>query len=234
MLTKEEAIRQIDWTKYGDIGPENLPNGIWGLSGENYYLKVPADSSYYYFNADGSWYYSDGKPGDSNAPGNATYTTPRGDKIHQLSPTSLIADTSTYFIGVDYKTSYQKICCKTNDGELIRVLRKTVNTGALEKHTIRTLRGDDGKELICEVDIEGIYHGDDPKVLKAMKLAIKEERDPRRRLFVDRRERQTARHPTPPATPPQAEVRRAERVIKVEPMGDLMSSCHFKSTSGGS
>lgn len=183
-------------------------------------LILDTDSSYYYFNADGSWYYSDGKPGDSNAPGNATYTTPRGDKIHQLSPTSLIADPSTYFIGVDYKTSYEKICCETNDGKLVRVLRKTVNTDTLRKHTTRTLRGYDGKDFICEVDIEGTYHGDDPKILKAMKLVIKrEERDPRRRLFAKRRERQAARLPTP-VTPPKVEVTRAERVIKIEPMGD--------------
>ena len=82
------------------------------------------------------------------------------------------------------------------------------------------MRGDDGKELICEVDIEGIYHGDDPKVLKAMKLAIKrEERDPRRRLFVERRERQMVTPVSPPRTPPtKVEARLGEVNIKLEPV----------------
>ncbi|CZR64803.1 uncharacterized protein PAC_14702 [Phialocephala subalpina] len=220
MLTKEEAIGRIDWSKYSDIGPDNLPNGFWGVSGENYFLKVPQD---------GSWYYSDGKPGDSTAFGNATYTTPRGEKVHQISPQSLVQTGSGYFIGVDYKTSYEKICYEDAEGQILRVLRKTVKTEDLRKHTIRTLRGDDGKELIFEVDIEGIYHGDDPKVLKAMKLTIKrEERDPRRRLFVERRERQAVTPMSPPRTPPvKVEARLGEVNIKLEPVRKVNRGSEF-------
>ncbi len=174
------------------------------------------DSSYYYFNKDGSWYYSDGKPGNANAPGAAIYTTPRGQKIHQISPASLSESNGEYFIGVDWKTKFEKIYCDTGKGKIVRVLRKSVGMDGLKKLQVRTLLGSDRKEMTVEVDDDGVYHGDDPQIHRAIKIAImREERSPRRRLFVN------MRRLSAPEAPPEVEVIKPEPEIKIEPNDDL-------------
>ncbi|KUJ16511.1 uncharacterized protein LY89DRAFT_782760 [Mollisia scopiformis] len=227
-VSKADAIGKIKWSLYhGAPLPEQLPDGDWGINmqGDYYLNHFDECESYYYFNADGSWYHCDGTPGNPDALGAAKYVTPRGDTIQRPSTTDASRPNSGYFVGVDWKTGYERIYWDDGMGNFARTFRKDIqDVEKLDKFKVRTARGSDGKELVFDVADDGTYEGPDPKIILAMKF--EKSREERRTSHLS--------HLSPrkiplPASPPVSPEKRITGMVgkklfpvsvKVEPVDD--------------
>jgi hypothetical protein len=88
-------------------------------------LNPPIDGSYHYFNTDGSYYYSDGKPGKAKAKGESIYVSPRSERFY--TPPDTFLGQGEYFIGRHWQTGIENIYWEHGDGSIERTFRKNVD-----------------------------------------------------------------------------------------------------------
>jgi len=145
-INKNEALAKIKWSLYkGAPHRTSLPDGKWGINADgDYYLgNFDEYESYYYFNADYSWYFRNNNPESQTT---ATYMSPRGEKF--LKPSESSPLNPTYFIGVDSVTKRDQVFFQDESGRIVRAFRKFVgNTESLRRFNIRTSRGASGEEV---------------------------------------------------------------------------------------
>ena len=103
------------------------------------------DGSYYYFNANLSWYLHDNTPSSQNS---ASYTSPRGERFLRPSPSAISQYNPTYFIGIDADSRREQIFYQDANGRILRAFRKFAgDTENLRRFNVRTTRGGDGEEV---------------------------------------------------------------------------------------
>lgn len=114
----------IDWTNV-PFGPHEIPEGRWGKNkAGDHYISCP-DGTYHYFNADGSYYHRQSRPGASNAPPASVYISPRSERF--TTPAEEDLGEGEYFIGRNWRTGVENIYWEHADGRIVRSFRKNVD-----------------------------------------------------------------------------------------------------------